>query len=52
MEKSYWYVCPKCGKNLLKYREDTKIVNFPVFCKRCKKETIITIEPQSRIVNS
>lgn len=49
----YWYKCPQCGfPKMLKYRDDTKIVNFPGYCKKCKKESIITIiEPKSRIVN-
>lgn len=47
-----WYKCPKCGNpKMLKYRDDTEIVNFPGYCKRCKTETIITMEPKSRIVN-
>lgn len=47
---TFWYVCPKCGNpRLLKYRSDTKIINFPAYCKKCKEESIITIEPKSRI---
>ena len=49
----YWYRCPKCGfPKMLKVREDTKIMNFPGYCKKCKQETIITIEPRAEIVNS
>lgn len=52
MQKEYWYECPNCGfPKMLKYFDNTKIVNFPGYCKKCKTETIIKIEPKSRIVN-
>ncbi|MBE5846233.1 MAG: conjugal transfer protein [Lachnospiraceae bacterium] len=45
-----WHECPICGNpHLLKYREDTVLINFPAYCKLCKHEVIITIEPKSRI---
>ncbi|MBO5853121.1 MAG: conjugal transfer protein [Bacteroidales bacterium] len=50
MDKTYWIACPKCGGKMLKAREDTKAVNFPGWCKHCKKESIISIEPMSRAV--
>lgn len=47
-----WCKCPKCGfPKMFKVRNDTVIINFPGYCKRCKQESIITIEPKSRIVN-
>lgn len=52
MSNTYWIACPKCGSNMLKAREDTKAVNFPGYCKHCKKESVISIEPMSRIVKS
>lgn len=49
----FWHECPACGNpKMLKYREDTILINFPGYCKRCKKESIIKIEPKRRIVNS
>ncbi|MFQ7223108.1 MAG: cysteine-rich KTR domain-containing protein [Lachnospiraceae bacterium] len=49
----YWYPCPNCGfPKMIKYRKDTTIINFPGYCKKCKQESIITIEPKRRIVNS
>ncbi|MGN0352396.1 MAG: cysteine-rich KTR domain-containing protein [Roseburia sp.] len=48
-----WYKCPKCGNpKMLVVRDDTVLVNFPGYCKKCKEQSIITIEPKSRIVNS
>ena len=52
--KYRWILCPKCGKHIAKVRTDTKIVNFPAYCKICKKEILITypkLEPVSRTVN-
>lgn len=50
--KTYWIACPKCGGKMLKARADTKAVNFPGYCKHCKNESIITMEPMSRVVKS
>lgn len=47
--EEYWYRCPKCGyPKMIKYRNDTRLRNFPGYCKRCKKESIITIEPRAK----
>lgn len=53
--QEFWYRCPKCGfPKMLKLRADTKVQNFPGYCKRCKQESIINIDnrAESRIVNS
>ncbi|WP_456298291.1 cysteine-rich KTR domain-containing protein [Alkaliphilus flagellatus] len=39
-----WVMCPVCqNKTQLKIREDTILENFPLFCPKCKQETIITV---------
>ena len=39
-----WILCPVCeSKTRLKIREDTILENFPLFCPKCKQETIIAI---------
>ncbi len=44
MDKSEWILCPMCGsKTRLKIREDTELKNFPLFCPKCKQETLINI---------
>jgi len=49
----YWYKCPNCGNpKMFAVRDDTKLVNFPGYCKKCKTESIITTEPKRRIMNS
>lgn len=60
MIRKVWYKCPKCGNpKMLLVRSDTQLVNFPGYCKKCKRETIITINlkefelaPKSQVVNS
>ena len=45
MLETKWVLCPNCGnKTRLKIREDTKIKNFPLFCPKCKRETLIAID--------
>ena len=35
-------LCPICGnKTRTMIREDTALRNFPLYCPKCKKETII-----------
>ena len=49
----YWHKCPNCGNpKMFLVRDDTRLVNFPGYCKKCKTESIITREPKSQIVNS
>ncbi|MCM1159373.1 MAG: cysteine-rich KTR domain-containing protein [Bacteroidales bacterium] len=45
-----WYRCPICTRKLLKYRDDTILKNFPAYCKQCRNEILVTIEPVSQIV--
>lgn len=45
MEVQKWIKCPVCGnKTRDKIREDTIIKNFPLFCPKCKKESLIDVE--------
>ena len=40
-EHQEWILCPKCGnKTRLKLRKDTVLTNFPLFCPKCKEETL------------
>ena len=37
-----WIYCPVCGnKSRTRIREDTELKNFPLFCPKCKHETLI-----------
>ena len=43
-----WVLCPVCGnKTRTKVRYDTVLENFPLFCPKCKQETIISLIEQN-----
>ncbi|MTI94624.1 MAG: conjugal transfer protein [Firmicutes bacterium] len=45
MSKHEWILCPVCSnKTRVKMREDTVLENFPLFCPKCKQETIINVK--------
>lgn len=45
MSETKWIHCPICGsKTRNKIRADTVIKNFPLFCPKCKKESLIDVE--------
>ncbi|UOX64879.1 cysteine-rich KTR domain-containing protein [Anaerotruncus colihominis] len=42
MSKENWVLCPICGsKTRTKIREDTILAHFPLYCPKCKQETLI-----------
>ncbi len=42
MTKSEWVHCPVCGsKTRLQIRRDTELKNFPLYCPKCKQESLI-----------
>ncbi len=44
-----WIACPICGNpHMTKVMGDTQLYRFPAFCKRCKAETIITMNQNKR----
>jgi len=44
MDKTKWVNCPVCNnKTRLRIREDTVLENFPLFCPKCKQETLIAV---------
>ncbi|MCI5751904.1 MAG: cysteine-rich KTR domain-containing protein [Oscillospiraceae bacterium] len=37
-----WLLCPCCdGKTRIKLRQDTVMKSFPLFCPKCRRETLI-----------
>ena len=45
MAEIRWILCPVCNnKTRLKIREDTILKNFPLFCPKCKHETLVNIQ--------
>lgn len=44
MNNEKWILCPVCGhKTRNRIREDTTLKNFPLFCPKCKQETLINV---------
>ena len=44
MEDVKWLLCPVCGnKTRLKIRDNTELKNFPLYCPKCKQETLINV---------
>jgi len=42
MDDGKWLLCPNCqNKTRVRIRSDTVLENFPLFCPKCKKETLI-----------
>lgn len=44
-------LCPQClsrgqSHSMTHVRPDTQLVNFPAFCKHCKTEILINLEPE------
>lgn len=43
-----WVICPVCeGKTRTKIRKDTVLINFPLFCPKCRKETLIDLKQEN-----
>ena len=37
-----WILCPVCGnKTRLQIRTDTELKNFPLYCPKCRQESLI-----------
>lgn len=42
MIENKWVLCPVCGaKTRDRIREDTVLLNYPLYCPKCKQETLI-----------
>lgn len=40
-----WVICPICrNKTRVRLRVDTILKNFPLFCPKCKQESLIDAE--------
>jgi len=40
-----WVRCPICGsKTRIRIREDTVLKNFPLYCPKCKQESLIEVK--------
>jgi hypothetical protein len=51
MKQEKWLLCPICGnKTRLKLREDTILENFPLYCPKCRQETLINVQQMNMSV--
>ena len=51
MKQEKWLLCPVCGnKTRLKLRDDTVLEKFPLFCPKCKQETLINVRQMNMSV--
>ncbi|MGM9635974.1 MAG: cysteine-rich KTR domain-containing protein [Candidatus Avispirillum sp.] len=42
MEEATWIICPVCKKKTrYRIRTDSVLENFPLYCHRCRQETLI-----------
>ena len=45
MQNEKWVLCPVCGnKTRIKIRENTILLNFPLFCPKCRREQLINVQ--------
>ncbi|MDY3989626.1 MAG: cysteine-rich KTR domain-containing protein [Massilioclostridium sp.] len=43
--KTEWLFCPICGgKTRDKIRSDTILINYPLYCPKCKHESLIVVK--------
>ena len=51
MKQENWLLCPICkSKTRLKLREDTILKNFPLYCPKCRQETLINVQQMNMSV--
>ena len=42
---SHWVLCPICGnKTRNRIRSDTVLYHYPLYCPKCKNETLINVK--------
>ena len=40
-----WILCPICGnKTRNRIREDTKLKHFPLYCPKCRQESLVDVK--------
>ena len=51
MDKTEWVICPICkNKTHTKIQDDTELINFPLFCPKCKQESVVNVKQQNMSV--
>ncbi len=45
IEEKRWVLCPQCGaKTRLQIFWETELKNFPLFCPKCRQESMIDVK--------
>ena len=45
MQRMEWLLCPICGnKTRDKIRDNTVLINYPLYCPKCKQETLVHVQ--------
>ena len=45
MEAEQWLLCPICkNKTRTKIREDTELIRFPLFCRKCDNVSLVNVK--------
>ena len=48
---TFWIRCPICQeKTRTKVREETVLINFPLYCPKCRKEVLVNVVQLKMIV--
>ena len=48
---TFWIRCPICqGKTRTKVQEETVLINFPLYCPKCRKEVLENVVQLKMIV--
>ena len=51
MKETKWIFCPICGgKTRTMIRVDTELKKYPLFCPKCKQETLIDVKKLQIII--
>ena len=51
MDGKHFLPCPVCNnKTRTKTNSDTTLINFPLFCPKCKKETLVDLKNQKLFI--
>ena len=50
--RTEWLLCPLCSsKTRDRVREDTILINYPLYCPKCKRETLVEVKNlQTKII--
>lgn len=52
LNKVEWILCPVCGnKTRDRIREDTELKNFPLYCPKCKQESLVDVKETTVFVH-